>query len=109
MDSVVELPREQEPMDIPVSINIKTPSQTPSQGRISSQSGTVNQDLASSSAGRVNKDSGHEGGQQGATQPVITHTPVTPVTPETVITPIPLVPSRRYPERNRKPPQRLDL
>lgn len=65
IDTEVELPLEQEPVAIPVPINIKTPSQTSSQGQISSQSGTVNQDLASSSASRVNKDSDHGGGQQG--------------------------------------------
>ena len=65
INTEVELPLEQEPVATPVPINIKTPSQTSSQGQISSQSGTVNQDLASGSAGRVNKDSDHGGGQQG--------------------------------------------
>ena len=98
MESFVDLPFEQEPVDLYVPVNTKTPS----------QSGNVNQDSTRGSADTVGtSESG--GGQQGATQsdqgnisePLPVNTPE--ITPKLEIT------ERRYPERVKKKPQRLDL
>ena len=100
LESSVELLSEQEQVDVPVPKHMETPTMPCVNG--TPKNINVN-------PGNVNTDQGQAGNQQGVSQPAEPRTvdeplPTTHKTPMTITQEV-----RRYPERIRKKPERLDL